>query len=519
MLDRLKGLLSGADPGDTGPSPPPSPGRLDGIDETTPYRFRTWLADASQREAAIAVLEERLGHEITATAVDEPDGRVRLDLVSTFQGLAAIPRPLHVLRREGVRVRGIEMLDLYDDVAPDELGRLAAAWEARPYDRTLRRRVDALAGETTLRAAIDANRRGGTHRAWRQIAATAARHTAGVDALLLETAIAERDSALARLYAGVVGARGELAELVSTPFEPPVDLVLAVAKRGDDVAEAAYDIAQHLPAPLPDELTAVFSRAARRGTESSHGAVRALRRAAPSDEVRTALEAALASSVLDVADAALGTLAEILGSGARRYWQAGLASSSAPRRMAAEDVIGQYGDADDVALAAEHLAKIIRRRSATSWQPPRGSDIIGLLVRHRELPEARAALSDLTKRWAKLPEELQEWLHRFHPDLVPADPRPTSPTPSPDPGPENAEPPLVWPLPSIERKGNELHVAFWDTDVTDIRDRFGELIDAHPAVAVLDGDREWLTLRIDAPDPEAVIAELWEVAHRGSADG
>jgi hypothetical protein len=281
------------------------------------------------------------------------------------------------------------------------------------------------------------------------------------------------------------------------------------------VAEAAYRIAQFLPAPLPDELTAVLSRAARRGNESSDGAVRALRRARPSDEVRTALQAALASSVLDVADAALATLAAVFGSGARQYWQAGLASSSAPRRMAAEDVIGEYGDADDVPLAAEHLGKIIRRRSATSWQPPRGSEIIGLLVRHRELPESRAALADVTKRWARLPEELQQWLRRYHPDLVPADPT----SPSPVPGPEVAEPPLEWPMPSIERKGRELHLGFWDTDVTDIRDRFGELIEAHPAVTILDGDREWLTLSIDESDPEKLIAELWAKAHHGSADG
>jgi hypothetical protein len=183
--------------------------------------------------------------------------------------------------------------------------------------------------------------------------------------------------------------------------------------------------------------------------------------------------------------------------------------------MAAEDVIGEYGDADDVPLAAEHLGKIIRRRSAISWEPPRGSEIIGLLVRHRELPESRAALGDLTKRWAKLPEELQQWLRRYHPDLVPADP--TSPPLAP--GPEVAEPPLEWPMPSIERKGRELHLGFWDTDVTDIRDRFGELIEAHPAVAILDGDREWLTLSIDAPDPEELIAELWAKAHHGSAHG
>ena len=69
--------------------------------------------------------------------------------------------------------------------------------------------------------------------------------------------------------------------------------------------------------------------------------------------------------------------------------------------------ISTYGDADDVPLAAEHLGKIIRRKSSISWEPPRGNEIITLLVRHRDLPEAQAALADLTKCWPKLPEELQ----------------------------------------------------------------------------------------------------------------
>jgi hypothetical protein len=43
----------------------------------------------------------------------------------------------------------------------------------------------------------------------------------------------------------------------------------------------------------------------------------------------------------------------------------------------------------------------------------------------------------------------------------------------------------------------------------EIRERFEELLDAHPAATVVDGDREWLTATIDVPNPEALIAELW----------
>ena len=46
----------------------------------------------------------------------------------------------------------------------------------------------------------------------------------------------------------------------------------------------------------------------------------------------------------------------------------------------------------------------------------------------------------------------------------------------------------------------------------DVRDRFEDLLEAHPAVTIVDGDREWTTARIDAPDPERLVAELWAQA-------
>ena len=174
-------------------------------------------------------------------------------------------------------------------------------------------------------------------------------------------------------------------------------------------------------------------------------------------------------------------------------------------------MIGAYGDADDVPLAAEHLGKIIRRKSSISWEPPRGNEIITLLVHHRDLPAAQAALADLTKRWPKLPEELQRWLKEHHPDLVPREEAPSAV--AGEPGDEgDGEPPLTWPLPEIKRQGEAFYLGFWDTDLFDVRDRFEDLLEAHSAVTIVDGDREWTTARFDVPDPEALVAELWAQA-------
>jgi hypothetical protein len=459
------------------------------------------------------ILQLLIDRELTIEFVDEPVGRVRLDMVSTFEGWAAVTRPLYTLRRGGVRVRGLERLDLFDDVAPDELERLVRDWETRAYDTAARRRMDALAGEATLGFAIEARHRQPTVRAWLSVAASAANHTPGIDALLLEAAASEPDADLAATLASAVAGRAGIAELVSERFEPPGDLVLAVARRRDKAAEAAYRIAESLPAPLDDELTAVLCKAARRKGLSTTAAVRALRNASASAEVRSALEAALESSDADVRGLALDSLGAVFGVAARPYWQAWLASSSAPQRMAAEDVIGAYGDADDVPLAAEHLGKIIRRKSSISWEPPRGNEIIDLLMRHRELSEAQAALADLTKRWPKLPDELQTWLLEHHAELVPAEAAGVS---AEEHIAEAAEAPLEWPLPEIKRDGPGVYLGFWDTDQFDVRNRFEELLEAHPAVTIVDGDREWTTARIDAADPEALIAELWARAQESS---
>ena len=410
-----------------------------------------------------------------------------------------------------------KILDSVDDISLAELRRLADDWQAGPHGRAAGRRIEALAGEAILRLALQANPGGERLNGWDMMVGSIGRHSPGTEALLLESALAEKDRSRAARLTGAVVSRGELAELVDEVFEPPVELVLQLAQRPARVAEQAFRIAEALPAPLSDELTTALCVAARRGSISDTAAVRALRKARSTAEVREALAAALESSDADVRGLALESLGELFGVGARPYWQAWLASASAPQRMAAEGVIGAYGDADDVPLAAEHLGKIIRRKSSISWQPPRGNEIITLLVRHRDLPEAQAALAR--------PDEALAQASRGAPSLaegIPPRPRTAGSGRRAricgEPDDEvDAEPPLTWPLPEIKRDGKELYLGFWDTDMFDVRDRFEDLLEANPAVTIVDGDREWTTARFDAPDPEALVAELWAQAQADAA--
>jgi hypothetical protein len=226
--------------------------------------------------------------------------------------------------------------------------------------------------------------------------------------------------------------------------------------------------------------------------------------------LRATLERALESKDPDVPGVALTTYAVVFGAGARHVWESFLESRSALRRLDGEDIIGEFGEAEDVPRAAAYLRKFIRTRPSTETTPPRGSAIIGLLVRQRHLPEARSGLEDLTTRWERLRPALRQWIAQHHPDLAPAgDGEQAASARKDDTVPETD---LEWPMPTIEREGGSIRLEFAEMDHA-VRDRFGELLEAEPAFRILDGDREWLTLTSDTSDPDAVIAELWRRAH------
>lgn len=134
---------------------------------------------------------------------------------------------------------------------------------------------------------------------------------------------------------------------------------------------------------------------------------------------------------------------------------------------------------------------------------------MGLLVRHGDHPNARAALDDLTARWDRLGDDMREWLEAHHPGLRP-DRRPGTPVELRGVEPEE---PLTWPAPAVERDGDVWLVTFDEgAHHSPQRERFEELAVASPLVEILDGDREWLRLRIHADEADArrLVRTLWE---------
>ena len=503
---------------DAEPDIAPAPrSKLDEIDESTPHRYRIWLADAADRERVLPALAVAVvSRGLTLGLFTEPDGRVGIDVASTFSGRnAAILTPLFVLQRAGIGVRGFEALDLVTDIDPAALAPAVAGWDRFGNNGPYRHRLEVLAGPALIDYCLaqipdsPKQRETATPRpaVWRFAAICAAMNTPGSEARMLSAALQEPGWNEASTFIEAAQSRATLAGLTGEPFDPPVDTLVALISRKSYEGERAAALASSMKAPLPEPITDALSAASRDGGDRAVAALRGLDKAAPSAAVRQAVDEALASDDPNLQSTALGVLAHHWGADARPVWRTFLASRSAPLRQAAEEVLGLHGSAEDVEDAAAQLAKLARTKSTIEMSPPRGNEIVDLLVRHRDLPAAQAGLDDLSARWDRLGNDLREWLQEHHGWLDPSR-RQDAPIEQD----AEAEEPLVWPPPKIEREGDTFVLWFDETDMYEARERFDELAAGHPAMQLIDGDRDWSSLKISRADPEALIREIWAAA-------
>lgn len=488
----------------------PLPPELEQLEDATGQRFVISLADPAQLDAAVAALNARLSAELSI--VPMADGR--LELMSSYDaGSAAVLRPLHALRNAGIAVRDLELLDLVTDIDDQALVRLVEAWGQFANQGPHRLRLVRLAGLNTLARCLDmigtAGDSGpGRRSAWTFAATCIALNTPGAERAVLEAAARTREHGVAESLVGAADGRLTLAQLGGLEIDVPAQAVAELVLRPGYLGERACHLAAALPAPLPGPLVEALLDAAGRSGEPAVAALGALRNAHPTTALRAALERVLVSDDPHVRAAALETFAHHWGTEARPAWRDFLASRSAPMRWSAEVVIGLHGNEEDLADATAHLAKLARARPSIELSPPRGNEIVDLLVRHREHPVARAGLDDLSARWDRLPGDLRSWLSERHPWIDPV-----RRTDLPAETAASVEEELTWPPPTIRREGNVLYLDFDEVSAHHpVRERFDELAAAHPAVELLDGDREWLSMRVTGPNAEAVVHELWEAA-------
>lgn len=238
-----------------GPTAHEEPRRLDHIDASTPHTFRTWLVHPTDHERAEAVVAARL-RDTAVTVVAEPDGRVRLDLVSSLRPRAtAILQPLRVLRHEGIAVTGFESDDLIFYVGEAEL--------REAVESEFSRRLEALAGNEVLARLLDGWRdvsRGrrtkrALGRSYRAAAMEASLNTARSERMMLQGALDTPDGREASWYVTAAIRRANLCSAVGLPFDAPEATVLALCRRRDPAGESAIDLIIAAEVPLSDELT------------------------------------------------------------------------------------------------------------------------------------------------------------------------------------------------------------------------------------------------------------------------
>lgn len=484
------------------------PAALRAIGDETPRRFSIILADPARSPDAREVLAERLGRELTV----EGTAGV-LDVATAFQpGSAAVLRPLNVLERAGIAVSGLELSGLVTEITDEALLTVVHDWSINGNAGPYRRRVERLAGpvllDRCLTAADAAQRtRDPDAAAWRFAVTCVAFNTPGAETRLIDASVCG-DDARADELVDAASDRVRLARLAGLALDVPAASIASALRRRGHVAARAAWLASMLPAPVDAVVSDALIDLAERGGEAASASLAALRGAAPSSGVRAVCDAAIVSDDPDIRAAGLELLARHWTDEARPVWREALASTSAPVRWTAEDVIGEYGAEEDLQDAAAHLAKLIRARKGISMSPPRGSAIVDLMIRHHSNPAARVALEDLTARWPRLSDDMRTWLEANHPSLAPV--AVVVDDEKDDGMPEEH---LTWPSPSVERTGSSLMVVFDEVGAHQpVRDRFEELAARHPSVELIDGDREWVSVVIDAADPEALVRELWSAA-------
>jgi hypothetical protein len=493
--------------------------RLEAIDESTPHRYRFWLADAGDRDAAVAVLRDPRRIPLTFEVADEPDGRIRFDVAAAGNGRGqSIISVLYSLNRAEIRVRGFDALDVIDDLDEADLVAIVERWREVANNGPTRSRMERLGGDALLDACL--RRLIGSPRAnhYRAAIMDISFNTPGCEGRLIRAAaeIAARpmgkdDNDMdTHCLLSSASSRATLSDYAGITVDYPEDALLALADRPGLVGMYAVAMLGSLPAALSATTTATLMRIAQLDDEDqAAAALRALRQATPMPELRILGNHALESRSNEVRASALSLLAYHWGTEARPAWREFLASKSTTLRDAAEGVIAEHGTEEDLEDAALRVAKIIRAKPGMSYSPPRASDLIGLLARYREHPVARSAFDDLAARWDRFPDpELRDWIREHHPWIEPSgsgdppvelDIAPETPG-EPDP-------------PTVERTDDGFSLVFDDVSAhSAARERLEELLGEHPSVEVLESDREWIDIRIAADDPEAVIARLWAQA-------
>jgi hypothetical protein len=296
-------------------------------------------------------------------------------------------------------------------------------WAVHSNSGPYRRRLERLAGLALLdrclaAAAVAEQRRDGDAAAWWFAVACIAFNTPGAEARLLDEAVDDTDGRASRLVEAAFD-RVQLARLAALAIAVPSQSLISALGRRGHAPERAARLASLLPAPLDAGVSTALQDLARRGGGAAIAALAALHQAAPSSAVRATCDAALASDDAHIRAAGLSLLARHWTDDARPVWREFLRSKSAPQRWMAETVISRHATAEDLPDAAAHLSRVIRARPGMAMSPPRGSDLVDLMVRHRRHPVARVALEDLSARWPGLSDDMRPWIAEHHPWLVP----------------------------------------------------------------------------------------------------
>lgn len=486
-------------------------GPLGSIDQDVPHAFRLRLIrPTSPGELAAAVSGISDDWDLSLDSA----GTVVAVTARTSPRSKAVMVPLNVLRRAGLEVGALDFDDLVDEARPRRLKTVIRGWAGHANGGPWRRRAEAIAGSEAVDALASIVEGIGDDRDRRRaifVLGCAVFNTPGAEPLVLGMAGSVDDAYEAAALISIVVDAARCRLLSGSSVALDEGLLARLVRRPDYAGERAIELVRWAEVPvgslLRKALLAVVTDA---DPDRQSVAVLALGAAEPDEQLREVLSGLVADGNGWARASALEVAAGFWGTDLREAWTELLRSRSAPVRESAERVLGRHGTVDDLPSAAEHLAKLARRKlGSVSYDIPRGAEIVGLLLRHRGDPVAERALADLRALGERLHPDLRDWLERTHPTVL-ADGPPVAADPLAESS--EVEPDVQWPPPQVTVNGDgTATVGFEATDMHETRERFEDLV-VKAGIEVLEGDREWLLLASGSSDPTAQVIELWTAA-------
>ena len=398
------------------------------FDELAPYRFQLLFDDASDPDAISKTVDGTDGLDRFEYLLEEVTDGWSLTITSRrYEQRSAVMRVLSELHGAGIVAEDFIALDVVSD--PPTLWLVAVVERLRQEDR-MGRRADACAGLQLIETAAGWLDDEDEEISWNSasVMGSAAFNDPGP-----ETYLALVDGATRQVERGSIGefpahllllgaaALGSLASSLSRYREtafPEGSLPELIGHSSQAISEGAIGALSTAPGEASADATEALGDVVAADGAIADQAAWAMTRSAPTDELEQLLRDTFLTAKGELRISSAIAYCTHWPDQGRFTWTELLAARGLEDKWTGADLLAEYGDEEDTALAAKEIMRLAKAKAERLYDPPRGAQLIEFLTRYPDDPATIEAMDVLENRRDKLPEELREWIEERHPEIL-----------------------------------------------------------------------------------------------------